>query len=38
LRHHNGQYRWMVGRPAGAGRWPKIVRWMGTCTDIHDQK
>jgi PAS domain S-box-containing protein len=39
LRHHSGQYRWTLGRAlpvrddAGA-----IIRWMGTCTDIHDQK
>ena len=39
LRHHSGQYRWALGRalpvldPSG-----KILRWMGTCTDIHDQK
>ncbi|QJE02122.1 PAS domain-containing protein [Massilia forsythiae] len=39
LRHHSGQYRWMLGhaqpiRDAGG----RIVRWMGTCTDIHQQK
>ena len=39
LRHHSGEYRWTLGRAlpvrndSGA-----IVRWMGTCTDIHDQK
>lgn len=39
LRHHSGEYRWTLGRalpirgPDGA-----IVRWMGTCTDIHEQK
>jgi PAS domain S-box-containing protein len=39
LRHHSGVYRWVLGRAlpvrndAGA-----IIRWMGTCTDIHDQK
>ena len=39
LRHHSGTYRWVLGRAlpvrddAGA-----ITRWMGTCTDIHDQK
>jgi PAS domain S-box-containing protein len=38
LRHHSGAYRWVLGRalplrnPAG-----EIVRWMGTCTDIHDE-
>ncbi len=39
LRHHSGQYRWVLGRALpirdDAG---KIIRWMGTCTDIHDQK
>lgn len=39
LRHRDGEYRWVLGRafpmraPDGA-----IVRWMGTCTDIHEQK
>ena len=39
LRHHSGVYRWVLGRAlpirddAGA-----ITRWMGTCTDIDDQK
>lgn len=39
LRHHSGEYRWVLGRALPirdvAGR---IVRWMGTCTDIHEQK
>jgi PAS domain S-box-containing protein len=39
LRHHSGHYRWVLGRAQPvfdeAG---KIVRWMGTCTDIHAQK
>lgn len=39
LRHHSGQYRWTLGRALPVrddhGR---IIRWMGTCTDIHDQK
>jgi PAS domain S-box-containing protein len=39
LLHHSGLYRWVLGRAlpvrnsAGA-----IVRWMGTCTDIHSHK
>jgi len=39
LRHHSGEYRWVLGRA-----WPerdpegRIVRWYGTCTDIHDKK
>jgi PAS domain S-box-containing protein len=39
LRHRSGEYRWTLGRAlpiySDAG---KITRWMGTCTDIHDQK
>lgn len=39
LRHHSGSYRWTIGRAhpirdASGG----IVRWIGTCTDIHDAK
>ncbi|MDT7934932.1 MAG: PAS domain-containing protein [Sphingomonadaceae bacterium] len=39
LRHRSGEYRWVIGRAQcvrdeeGA-----IVRWYGTCTDIHDLK
>ncbi len=39
LRHHSGEYRWTLGRAQpvrdedGA-----IIRWIGTCTDIHDAK
>lgn len=39
LRHHDGTYRWVLGRAlpitdsTGA-----ITRWIGTCTDIHEQK
>jgi PAS domain S-box-containing protein len=34
-----GRYRWFIGR-ANAQRdsQGQIVRWMGTCTDIHDQR
>jgi PAS domain S-box-containing protein len=39
LRHFTGEYRWTLGRALPVrdddGR---ITRWMGTCTDIHDQK
>ncbi len=39
LRHHSGEYRWVLGRALpvrdDAGG---ITRWMGTCTDIHAQK
>jgi PAS domain S-box-containing protein len=39
LRHHSGNYRWVLGRalPVRAED-GHIVRWMGTCTDIDDQK
>lgn len=39
LRHHSGEYRWVLARAQpmrdedGA-----ITRWFGTCTDIHEQK
>jgi PAS domain S-box-containing protein len=39
LMHHSGQYRWVLNRAlpvtGDAGR---IVRWIGTLTDIHDKK
>ena len=39
LRHRSGEYRWVLGRAQpvrdAQGR---IARWMGTCTDIHQQK
>lgn len=39
LRRYDGQYRWTLGRALpirdDAG---EIVRWFGTCTDIHEQK
>lgn len=39
LRHRSGEYRWVLGRAMPMrdenGR---IIRWMGTCTDIHEQK
>lgn len=39
LRHHSGTYRWTLGRALPirdeAGN---IVRWFGTCTDIHETK
>ncbi|HYX39576.1 MAG TPA: PAS domain S-box protein [Oligoflexus sp.] len=39
LRHRSGHYRWTLGRalPVRNER-GDIIRWMGTCTDIHDQK
>jgi len=39
LRHHSGQYRWVLGRAQPLrSEDGEIVRWMGTCTDIHAQK
>ena len=39
LRHRSGEYRWVLGRAHPVrndeGR---IIRWMGTCTDIHARK
>ena len=39
LRHHSGEYRWALGRALPArDESGEILRWMGTCTDIQDQK
>ena len=39
LRHHSGEYRWMIGRALPIlNENGKILRWIGTCTDIEDQK
>lgn len=39
LRHHSGEYRWTLGRAlAVRDEAGTIVRWVGTCTDIHEQK
>ena len=39
LRYRDGTYRWVLGRalPIRDGE-GNIVRWFGTCTDIHEQK
>lgn len=39
LRHHSGTYRWVLGcaLPVRDDK-GKIIRWMGTCTDIHEQR
>jgi PAS domain S-box-containing protein len=39
LRHHSGEFRWILGlalpvRDANG----RIVRWFGTCTDIHETR
>ena len=39
LRHHSGEYRWTLGRATPMrGSDGQIVRWIGTCTDIHESK
>ena len=39
LRHHSGEYRWVLGRAqAVRNAEGEIVRWLGTCTDIHALK
>ncbi len=39
LRHRSGEYRWTLGRAVPVRNTDgEIVRWMGTCTDIHEQK
>jgi PAS domain S-box-containing protein len=39
LRHHSGKYRWVLGRAHPVrGEDGKILRWYGSCTDIHDIK
>ncbi|MDQ1081385.1 PAS domain S-box protein [Pseudoroseomonas cervicalis] len=39
LRHHSGEYRWVIGRALPLrGADGAIRRWYGTCTDIHDLK
>jgi PAS domain S-box-containing protein len=39
LRHRSGEYRWVLGRALPVrNAQGEIVRWMGTCTDIHEQK
>lgn len=38
LRRHDGAYRWTLGRALPLYENGEIVRWIGTCTDIHDAK
>ena len=39
LRHHSGQYRWTLGRAQPVrDSLGTVIRWIGTCTDIHDAK
>ena len=39
FRRHDGAYRWFLGQAlAQRDEQGTIVRWFGTCTDIHDQR
>jgi PAS domain S-box-containing protein len=39
LRDRHGQYQWVLGRALPVrDEMGRIVRWMGTCTEIHDLK
>jgi len=39
LRHYSGEYRWTLGRALPVrDNGGNIIRWVGTCTDIHEQK
>ncbi|MGY3265027.1 PAS domain-containing hybrid sensor histidine kinase/response regulator [Lysobacter sp. HA35] len=39
LRHHSGEYRWVLGRAVPVrDESGTIIRWLGTCTDIHEQR
>jgi PAS domain S-box-containing protein len=39
LRHRSGEYRWMLGRAMPIrDDTGSVVRWIGTCTDIHEAK
>ena len=38
LRHRTGEYRWVLGRALPLrDEQGRIIRWMGTCTDVHEQ-
>ncbi len=41
MKRHDGQYRWLLARALplrDEANDMSIIRWFGTCTDIHDQK
>lgn len=39
LRHHSGEYHWMIGRALPIfDQEGRIQRWIGTCTDVQEQK
>ncbi len=38
LRHHTGEYRWVLGRANAVRNAQGVIqRWYGSCTDIHDE-
>lgn len=37
LRHHSGEYRWVLSRGRPFSREGKFAGYIGICTDIHDQ-
>jgi PAS domain S-box-containing protein len=39
IRHHSGEFRWVLVRALPVeDEQGQVLRWMGTCTDIHDQR
>ncbi len=39
VRHHSGEFRWVLVRALPVeDEQGGVLRWMGTCTDIHDQR
>lgn len=39
LRHRSGEYRWTLGRALPIrDEMGRIIRWFGTCTDIHENR
>ncbi|SFZ81825.1 PAS domain S-box-containing protein [Devosia enhydra] len=39
LRHRSGEYRWVLGQALPIrDEYGRIMRWFGTCTDIHEGK
>jgi PAS domain-containing protein len=37
LRHHSGEYRWIVSRGEPQQDADGVTSWYGTCTDVHDR-
>jgi two-component sensor histidine kinase len=39
LRHHSGEYRWVLTRTRAVhDKDGNVIQWLGTCTDIHELK